>query len=55
MKQRKKKKVHQLPAPRATKVNEVLRNKKGGAHEPKKGDHAKRARQKQQLRKELGI
>ena len=54
MKQRKKKKLP-LPAPRATHVNEVLRSKKGGAHEAKKGERAKRARQKQQLRNEMGI
>lgn len=52
MKQRKKKK---LPAPRAIKVNEVLRAKVGGVHEAKRGKKAKRARVKEQLRKELDV
>lgn len=50
MKQRKKKK---LPTPRATKVNEILRSKTGGVHEAKVGKKAKRARVKEQLRKEM--
>lgn len=50
MKQRQKKK--KLPAPRAIKVNEVLRSKVGGVHEAKRGRKAKRARVKEQLRKE---
>jgi hypothetical protein len=50
MKQRNKKK---LPAPRATKVNEILRAKKGGSHKAKTGDRASRARQKQNARREM--
>lgn len=52
MKQRKKKK---LPAPRAIKVNEVLRSKVGGVHEAKVGKKAKRARVKEQLRQEIDV
>lgn len=50
MKQRQKK---NLPAPRATKVNEILRAKVGGVHEAKRGKKAKRARQKELMRKEM--
>lgn len=53
MKQRKKKSRIQVPAPRATHVNEVLMSKKCEKHEEKDGPKAKRAKQKQAVRKEI--
>jgi hypothetical protein len=41
----------EVPKPRATEVNRILRDKVGGAHEPKSGEQAKRARQKEEVRK----
>jgi hypothetical protein len=46
-------KVRKLRKPRAAHVNAVLMTKKGGVHEPKVGEHAKRARQKRLARKEM--
>lgn len=46
-------KVRKMKKPRATHLNDVLLSKKGGAHEPKTGERAKRSRRKQQDRKEL--
>lgn len=46
-------KVRKMRKPRASHLNDVLMSKKGGAHEPKTGEHAKRARRKNQDRKEL--
>lgn len=40
-----------LQKPRCTVVNEILTAKKGGRHEDKSGEHAKRARQKELARK----
>lgn len=39
--------------PRAEHLHDILSSKKGGKHEAKTGPLAKRAKQKQQLRKEL--
>lgn len=46
-------KVRKLKKPRAAHLNAVLMAKKGGKHEPKTGEHAKRARQKQAARKAI--
>lgn len=50
MKQNKKQRG-EVPTPRATEVNRILREKVGGMHEPKSGEQAKWARQKEDVRK----
>lgn len=37
--------------PRGKDVNDILRSKRGGRHDPKTGDNIKRSRQKEQTRK----
>jgi hypothetical protein len=46
-------KLRKLKKPRAAQLNTLLLAKKGGKHEPKTGEHAKRARQKRNARKEV--